>query len=263
MHYHPYFDVKDKVALITGGGGGLGRAMAMALAENGASVHLVDRDGEQLAAAAAAFKNHGLSCATHILDVTDLAATRDVVSAIAGPSGRLDIAIAAAGLSAGPGPFTQQGEITAIDESRWQAVLDVNLTGVLNTIRAAADPMIARQSGHIVAIASDAALRANPMTGYAYVASKAGVANIVRQAAIDLARHDIRVNAIAPGPFETGFGGGRLRESETQARFAERIPLKRIGSVDEIRGLTLLLCSGAASFITGAVMSIDGGVTAS
>lgn len=263
MLKHPYFDVENKVALITGGAGGLGQAMALALAENGAVVHLADRDPDQLENARQGFEARGFACATHRLDVTDFAQTQEVVAAIVEQSGSLDIAIAAAGLSAGPGPFTEAGTISAIDPDRWQAVLDVNLTGVLNTIRAAAEPMTGQKSGRIIAIASDAALRANPMTGYAYVASKAGVANIVRQAAIDLAKHDIRVNAIAPGPFETGFGGGRLKQAETQAKFAERIPLKRIGSVEEIKGLTLLLSSPASSFITGAVMSIDGGVTAS
>lgn len=262
MLKHPYFDVENKVAFITGGAGGLGRAMASALAENGAAVHLADRDRGQLDDAADWFRDQGLSCETHELDVTDFAATREIVTRIVSAGGGLDIAIAAAGLSAGPGPVTEQGTIAALDFDRWQAVLDVNLTGVLNTIKAAAEPMAAQGAGRIIAIASDAALRANPMTGYAYVASKAGVANIVRQAAIDLAASGVHVNAIAPGPFETGFGGGRLKETETQARFAARIPLRRIGTVDEIKGLTLLLSSGASSFITGAVMSIDGGVTA-
>lgn len=262
MLHHPYFDVENRVAMITGGAGGIGRAMAMALAENGARVHLVDRDPDQLAVARAAFAEAGLDCGTHRLDVTDFAATEAVVAAVVADGGRLDIAIAAAGLSAGPGPVTEAGKLAALDFERWDAVMEVNLKGVLNTMKAAARPMAAAGSGRIVAIASDAALRANPMTGYAYVASKAAVANIVRQAAIDLAGQGIRVNAIAPGPFETGFGGGRLREAETAARFAARIPLGRLGHVEEIRGLTLLLCSEASSFITGAVMSIDGGVTA-
>jgi NAD(P)-dependent dehydrogenase (short-subunit alcohol dehydrogenase family) len=120
-----------------------------------------------------------------------------------------------------------------------------------------------RRSGSIVATASVAGIRAEPITGYGYVASKAAVINIVRQAAVELAPYNIRVNAIAPGPFYTNIGGGRLhREPEIVKLFADMVPLGRLAQTDEIKGLALLLASPAGSYLTGTVIPIDGGATA-
>jgi NAD(P)-dependent dehydrogenase (short-subunit alcohol dehydrogenase family) len=120
-----------------------------------------------------------------------------------------------------------------------------------------------RRSGSIVATASIAGLRADPLVGYGYVAAKAAVGNIVRQAAVDLAPHNVRVNAIAPGPFLTNIAGGRLhRDPDVVKKFAAHVPLGRIAQPDEIKGLALLLASPAGSFITGTVIPIDGGTTA-
>jgi NAD(P)-dependent dehydrogenase (short-subunit alcohol dehydrogenase family) len=118
-------------------------------------------------------------------------------------------------------------------------------------------------SGRIVVTSSIAGLRAEPPCGYAYVATKAAVINLVRQAALELAPFNVLVNGIAPGPFLTNIAGGRLRrEPERHAEFAASVALKRLAQPDEIKGLALLLASPAGSFITGVVIPIDGGSTA-
>ena len=123
--------------------------------------------------------------------------------------------------------------------------------------------MKAQRSGRIIVTSSIGGIRAEPMVGYAYAATKAAVSNLVRQAALELAPYNVLINAIAPGPFLTNIGGGRLhREPETAQSFAEMVPLGRLARPDELKGLALLLASPASSFITGAVIPIDGGVTA-
>jgi NAD(P)-dependent dehydrogenase (short-subunit alcohol dehydrogenase family) len=120
-----------------------------------------------------------------------------------------------------------------------------------------------RKSGSIVVTTSIAGIKAEHLVGYGYLAAKAALNNIVRQAALELARHNVRVNAIAPGPFLTNIGGGRLhREPDVVKKFTDMVPLGRLGNTDEIKGLALLLASPAGSFITGAVIPIDGGATA-
>jgi NAD(P)-dependent dehydrogenase (short-subunit alcohol dehydrogenase family) len=120
-----------------------------------------------------------------------------------------------------------------------------------------------QRGGSIVATTSIAGTRSEPLVGYGYAAAKAAVNNIVRHAAVELAPHNVRVNAIAPGPFRTNIAGGRLhREPEVVKKFAAMVPLGRIGEPDEIKGLALLLASPAGRFITGAVIAIDGGTTA-
>ena len=142
---------------------------------------------------------------------------------------------------------------------RWQ----INFRANYLTIRFAATPHEEAESGSIIATTSIAGIRSEPLVSYGYVAAKAAINNIVRHAAVDLAPYNMRVNAIAPGPFYTNIAGGRLRRDPEQAKkFAAMIPMARIGEPDEIKGLALLLASPAGSFITGAVIPIDGGTTA-
>lgn len=135
----------------------------------------------------------------------------------------------------------------------------MNLHGVVHTVRAAAAHMKRQRSGSIVVTASTAGLRADPYVSYSYVVAKAGVINFVRQAALDLARWQVRVNAIAPGPFRTAIGGEGPMPPAAEARWNAAVPLGRLGDPAEIRGLALLLASGASSFMTGGVYPVDGG----
>jgi NAD(P)-dependent dehydrogenase (short-subunit alcohol dehydrogenase family) len=170
--------------------------------------------------------------------------------------------IANAGVTAGPGYRIEIGRIDAVRDEQWDQVLSINLKGVFVSIQAAAAHMKRQRSGRIVAVSSVAGLKSEVMCGYAYTATKAAVVNLVRQAAMELAPYDVMVNGIAPGPFRTNIAGGRIRNAEVEAEFAAMVPLGRIASPDEIKGLAILLCSPASSFMTGTTIPIDGGIMA-
>jgi NAD(P)-dependent dehydrogenase (short-subunit alcohol dehydrogenase family) len=256
------FSLEGRVAAITGAASGLGLAMAEALAEAGATVALLDIDAEALERAAQAIRAAGGRAETALLDVSDRAAIRATIDGIAARHGRLDVAIANAGVTAGPGYRTAIGQINAVDDAQWDRVLGINLTGVFVTLQAAAAHMKRQRSGRIVAVASVAGLKSEVMCGYAYTATKAAVVNLVRQAAMELAPYDVMVNGIAPGPFRTNIAGGRIKNPEVEAEFASMVPLGRIATPDEIKGLALLLSSPAASFMTGTTIPVDGGIMA-
>jgi NAD(P)-dependent dehydrogenase (short-subunit alcohol dehydrogenase family) len=189
------FSLRGQVAAVTGAGSGLGLAIAEVLAEAGAHVALLDLDPAGLAAAQARVPG----AETHVLDVADRAAVRRVLAGVAQAHGRLDIAVANAGITAGPGYLTDTGHMAAVDDAQWDRVLSVNLSGVFATIQAASVPMKTQGYGRILAIASVAGLKSEVMVGYAYAATKAAVVNLVRQSAMELAPHGVTVNAIAPG----------------------------------------------------------------
>jgi len=162
------------------------------------------------------------------------------------------------GIAAVPGYANPGGqELHTVADDVWRRVLAVNLDGVLHTMRAAAAVMKPQRSGRIVVTASTAGLRADPMVCYGYAASKAAVINVAKQAALELAPHGVHVNVIAPGPIKTRIGGGVTSESEKA--WAALVPLGRMGETEELKGLALLLASRASSFMTGAVITIDGG----
>lgn len=262
MKAEQLFDIRGAVAFVTGAASGLGRAFAEAMADNGAHVIATDIDGAKLGGVAEHLRSRGGAVSAETLDVADLDALRTSIRAGARRHGRLDIVFANAGISAGPGPAVPAGEIAHVSLPAWENVLKVNLTSVMVTVQTAAEAMKPRKHGRIVVTASIGGMRSEPMTGYAYAATKAAVCNLVRHAAIELAPHGICVNAIAPGPFETNIGNGRLRDPAVREAFARDVPQRRIAHTDEIQGLALLLASPAASFITGAVIPIDGGATA-
>ncbi len=263
MKAESLFDVRDRVALVTGAASGLGLAMAEVMAENGARVTLADKDSPALEREVARLSAAGYAVEAAVVDVADLAALRATVEAVAQRHGRLDAAFANAGISAGPGFMTQEGAMNEVSLAKWNEVLQVNLTSVFETMRAASVPMKRQNSGRIVVTASIAGLKAERMVGYAYAATKAAIINIVRQAALELAPYNVMVNAIAPGPFLTNIAGGRLhRDRDVVRQFEQMVPLGRIADPKELQGLALLLASPASSFITGTVIPIDGGASA-
>ena len=256
------FDVTGHGALVTGAASGLGLAMAEVMAANGARVTMLDVDAAGLDQAVSRLRAAGGAVDVAVVDVRDQAALRGAVDACAARWGRLDAVFANAGISAGPGFATGLSSLETVSLDAWDNVVAINLTSILVTIQAAAAHMKPRRSGRIVVTASIAGLRAEPLVGYAYAATKAGVINLVRQAAVELAPSGVTVNAIAPGPFLTNIAGGRLRDPAVVRQFADMVPLGRIASTEEIKGLALLLGSPASSFITGTVIPIDGGTTA-
>lgn len=256
------FDLQGQVAFVTGAAKGLGFAMSEIIAQSGATVVLSDIDPAALAAAVERLKAQGLSVSGEVVDVDDTDHLARTVEGVAGRFGRLDVVFANAGLSAGPGPLTESGSITNLDEQRWRQLLNINLTSVMVTIKTAARHMVARRYGRIIVTASIAGMRGDPMCGYAYAATKAALINLVRQSAIELSTHDVTINAIAPGPFLTDIGNRRLHDPAVAAGFLDSVPLGRLGQPDEIKGLALLLASPASSFMTGSVIPVDGGSTA-
>lgn len=265
------FDLTGQLAVVTGAASGLGLAISEALLDAGATVVMADRDAARLARETgrlrAKYAPTGSGNAQERVHdhVADMSREADIVTLFRETCARLgvpDIVFANAGISAGRGPIVEAGQLQHVQAGDWQRVLDINLTGVMLTLREAASAMKQRGCGSIIVTASIAGLRAEALSGYAYVASKAAVINLVRQAAVELAPHGVRVNAIAPGPFATEINGGRLKLPESTERMRTYIPMGRIAAPDEIKGVALLLASAASSYITGAVVPVDGGASA-
>lgn len=258
------FDIKGHVALVTGAASGLGLAYAEVLAESGAKVTLVDMDAAGLETVHARLKAAGLDVAQAVLDIGDTEKLQRVIDETATRHGRLDIVFANAGSSAGPGFWlTPAGSIDEGDLAKVDRSMQINFRANYLTIRFAAAHMKKQRGGSIVVTTSIAGIKSEPLVSYGYAAAKAALNNVVRHAAVDLAPYNVRVNAIAPGPFLTNIAGGRLhKEPDAIAKFIEMVPMKRIAQPDEIKGLALLLASPAGSYITGAVIPIDGGTTA-
>jgi NAD(P)-dependent dehydrogenase (short-subunit alcohol dehydrogenase family) len=267
------FDVRGQVALVTGGASGLGYAFASILADAGAYVVIADWDEVALKKAVESLAESVLASSGppaadrsgpplicgRALDVSDAAAVREFVDRVVATHGRLDIVFANAGVARGRPPLQPEGWLDDMSMSDYQALIDVNLHGVVYTVQAAARHMKKQRSGSIVTTASTAGLRNDPYTPYSYTIAKAAVVNFTKQAAHDLARWGVRVNAIAPGPFKTNLGGGSATSASADALWKAVVPLGRMGNPAEIRGLALLLASSAGSFMTGGIYPIDGG----
>jgi NAD(P)-dependent dehydrogenase (short-subunit alcohol dehydrogenase family) len=243
------FDVRGLRTVVTGAASGLGLAVAEAMAEGGAQVTLVDVDAAGLDAAA-----EGLPDArTAVVDVADSGAVSRLFAELDG----VDVVFANAGVSREAGVLDEQGGLGNLDDDTWRTVLGINLDGVLFTMREAARHMKAQGSGRIVVTASTAGIGTDPFVGYSYSATKAAVIMLVRQAAFELARHGVHVNAIAPGPFRTNIGGGAPPIPDEA--WESIVALGRMAEPEELKGVALLLASSASSFITGAVIPVDGG----
>jgi len=258
------FNIEGHVAFVTGAASGLGLAFAEVMAENGARVVLADVDAGGLEQATSRLQAAGCAVEQAIVDIGDDDTLRTAIDRAAQRHGRLDAVFANAGISSGPGfELSPESTIDTTDLDLFERAIEINLKATFLTIRFAAAPMKRQRRGSIIATTSIAGMRSEPLVGYGYVAAKAAIANVVRHAAVDLAPYNVRVNAIAPGPFLTNIAGGRLhREPDVVKKFAAMVPLGRLGEPDEIKGLALLLASSAGSFITGTVIPIDGGATA-
>lgn len=254
------FRVENLVCMVTGGANGLGGAIVEALADNGADVVLLDRDAEAMEASVSAGRRRGWKISALAADLTERADLRRRVANLAAEKGRLDVVFANAGITAGPGFLTPQlerdpaGAIENIPDEIWRRVLATNLSGVFATLQAAAGPMKAAKRGRMIVTSSVAAWKTSPMVGTPYVATKAGIAHLVRQAASELAAYNVLVNAILPGPFLT-----RITTPELEEGFKRASPSHRAAKLHEIQGLALFLASGASSFVTGAHYVVDGG----
>ncbi len=241
-------DLRRKTALVTGASSGLGRHFAGVLAGQGAHVVLAARNEAALARECATLSDSGGSASWVAMDVTDPAS---VEQAFAGAGRRIDIVVNNAGISVA-------AAATEITEAGFDAVVDTNLKGVFSVAQAAGRRMREDgQGGAIVNIASILGLR---VAGHvaAYAASKAAVIQLTKALALEWARHDIRVNALCPGYFETELNRDFFA-SEAGKALIRRIPQRRLGRLEELDAPLLLLCSNAGSFITGASLAVDGG----
>jgi NAD(P)-dependent dehydrogenase (short-subunit alcohol dehydrogenase family) len=256
------FDVSGKSVIVTGGASGIGRAYAEVMAEHGARVCILDLDPAGLKRTVAEI---GGATWGQVLDVSDRAAMTRAFDAVADRHGRLDVVFANAGVDAGPGFMTPEGDrdpmgqIDTLPEDQWDRVIAVNLTGVFFSIRNAARHMKATGGGRIIVTSSVAARVPESFVGTPYMPAKAGVDHLVRNAAMELGAFGILVNCISPGPFITNIAGGRLKNAADRAAFERQSLLGRIADPDEIKGLALFLASPASSYVTGAQMTIDGG----
>ena len=269
MDLNQLFSVRGQAAIVTGGASGLGLAFGEALAACGASVTLLDLNEAAVQREAERLREQGGDVRAAALDVTDRAALDRAFDAVAGAHGRLDIVFANAGIDPGPGfvSLAQRGQripehqIENYSDERWHKVIAVSLDAAFYSIRAAARLMKPAGRGTIVVTTSISAVRPAPAIGMAYMAAKAGAAHLVRTSALELARYGIRVNAIAPGPFATNIAADRADLGAFAAAQVAAVPLGRVASPDEVKGLALLLASGASSFITGEQIVIDGGAS--
>ncbi|MCP5143914.1 MAG: SDR family oxidoreductase [Gammaproteobacteria bacterium] len=262
------FKVEGYGAIVTGGASGLGLAFTEVLAEHGARVTVFDLDQQRIDSEVQRLSALGYDVSGMRVDVTDRADMHDAFAQVHATYGRLDVVFANAGIDSGPGFVTldrtqrvSEGAIENYEDARWNKVIETNLNSVFTTVKAAARYMKPQRSGRIIITTSAAALLIESGVGAAYMAAKAGVAHFMRTMAQELARYQVTVNAIAPGPFITNIGGGHAFRPEVQEAFGATVPLGRMASTEEIKGLALLLASPASSFITGAQISIDGGAT--
>jgi 3-oxoacyl-[acyl-carrier protein] reductase len=245
------FDLTGRVALVTGASSGLGVHFAETLAENGAKVVLVARRADRLAALRQKIADAGGQAIVAEADVLDRAAMDRAFDAAEQAFGTVTILVNNAGV-------THADRVADMPEAEWRRVLGTNLDAVLYWAQEAARRMLAaKKQGAIVNIASILGLRVRTQV-VAYAASKAAVVQLTKALALEWAEHGIRVNAIAPGYFETDINRDLLRSPVGQAIVA-RIPQQRPGRLGELDGPLLLLASDASSYMTGAVIPVDGG----
>jgi len=255
MNVKNLFDVNGRVAIITGGSIGLGRQMAEGLAEMGANVVLCARKKERCELAAEELKQLGVKTLALGCDVKNPDQVQAVVDATVSQFGRIDILINNAGTSWG----------APVEEMRlehWNKVIETNLTGTFLFSQAVGKVMVPQRRGKIINIASVAGLRGAPpeFQAIGYHASKGGVIAFTRDLACKWGIHNIQVNAIAPGWFPTHMS--RVVIEQNKDAFLNKIPLRRFGNEQDLKGAAVFLSSGASDYVTGHVLVVDGGQTA-
>ena len=246
--------LSGKAAVITGASKGLGKAMALALAEAGAKVALVSRNREQLEAVAVECRRLGGEAHVFVADVTSEEQVKRLADNVAGPMGTIQILINNAGINI-------RKPVTDFTLTEWRAIIDTNLTSIFLLCRAFVPQMKGSGYGRIINMTSIMSHVALPLRT-AYCASKAGLLGFTKALALELAQEKITVNGISPGPFATEMNTPIIQNAEANAQFIAKIPAGRWGHVDEIGKLALYLCSEEAGFITGTDLLIDGGWTA-
>jgi NAD(P)-dependent dehydrogenase (short-subunit alcohol dehydrogenase family) len=253
MSYAP-LQLTGRVAFVTGGTSGIGRALALGLAEAGADVVPSSRRREQVDATAAEVEARGRRTVRVASDVTDRPSLEAALAAVVKGLGRVDILVNCAGR-------TKRQPTLDLPEEDWNAIIETNLTGTLRACQVFGRHMLERGYGRIINIASLSSYVAL-LEVTAYVASKAAVAGLTKSLAIEWGPRGVNVNAIAPGVFRTPLNTALL-DSPRGQELLLRTPLKRFGKVEELAGAAVFLASEAASFVNGEVLVVDGGFLAS
>jgi 3-oxoacyl-[acyl-carrier protein] reductase len=258
IHGDTTMKLEDKVALITGGASGIGRATALRFAGEGASLILSDLDEEGLTSVSQEVQALGAKVAVVAGNVADRADVQKMVDAAVDQFGRLDILINNAGINRDALTVrVKEGQVKMMDDDKWDLVMDVNLKGTWICSQVAAVPMIEQRAGRIVNTSSIGALGNIGQANYA--ASKAGVIGLTKTLALEWARYNIAVNCVAPGATKTRMTAGipdRLMEG-----LLAKIPMRRLAEPDEIAAAHLFLASNEAAYVTGQVLFVDGGIS--
>ncbi len=245
--------LRGQVAMVTGAGQGIGKAIALRFAREGADIAVLDVNRETAEVTAREVRDLGRRVAIKVADISVFEAVETAVGEVVGELGRLDVLVNNAGIER-RAPFL---EITPTD---WQRQLDVNLSGTFYCMQVAGREMAKRRYGRIVNLSSVAGL-IGPIDLAAYGAAKAGIVGLTRAAALDLADYGITVNAIAPGPIETELMLGAWSAEALRER-PQHGAIARFGTVDEIAHAALFLAAPESGFITGITLSVDGGAVA-
>ena len=262
-------NVEGKVAFITGGASGIGLGYAEALAANGARVTILDVHGQRVVNETRRLRDAGLEVRGEVVDVTDHKALDAAIDEAARLYGGLDVMFANAGIDPGAGfiggwpgaerPRVPEGAFENYTDERWNRLIEINLNGVFATVRAAVRHMKPQKAGRIIITTSLASTRVEPAIGAAYMAAKAGIKNLMRSVALEVAACGIAVNAIAPGYIVTNIGDGHAHNPAEQKAVARTIPMHRVGYPDDMKGVALFLSSPASDYITGQEIIVDGG----
>ena len=244
------FELNNKVAVITGASRGIGRAMAKVLAKAGAHVVCVSRSQDALISVTEEIKKDGYSASHHVCDISSLSAFQELINDTVANFNCVDILINNAGI-------TRDTLIVRMSEEDWQSVININLNGAFNGIKAVTRTMMKQKAGRIINITSIVGLTGNPgQTNYA--ASKAGLIGLSKATAKELAPRGITVNCIAPGYIATDMTDSM--SDQNKEKLNSQIPLGHIGSPDDIAATALFLASNEARFITGQTITVDGGM---
>jgi NAD(P)-dependent dehydrogenase (short-subunit alcohol dehydrogenase family) len=246
------FDLEGRVAVVVGGTSGIGRVLALGLAEAGAHVIATARRAPLVEDVASEIEKRGRRTLRLTTDVLDRQALAMTASAVLKEFGRIDTVLYCAGR-------TKRVPTLDMSNEDWQSIMDTNLTGALRTYQVFARPMIDRKYGRLIGMASLSSFVGLHEVS-AYTTSKAGIVGLTRALAVEWGPHGINVNAIAPGFFPTKMTQGLLALIGDDA--ALRAPLRRLGGPEDLKGVIALLASDAGAFITGQVIAVDGGVTA-